>query len=417
VFLGEGIDLNYYLYRRVSVHANEIKQFPKLNGFIKRFHMPNSNPERVQYGNAMYIRMLIYSAKIFPETAGELKIDPIKVQVQYASDNFMSPFGAFGMGRIKTKTAASAAFTIKVLPLPTPPSDGFYTGLVGEHEFNLQVPRTKFLANETIEAKLIVKGEGPLENMEAPTLYKHENLESFNVKASFEEIDKKIARKSFDYTLIGRSNLEIAELKQKLYTFNPQKKSYDTVEIVIPAISISGASIEVPSSISQSKSNEKSNAPVAATSKFIPVIFSLVAPDFTISKGAHFRWNILRLLSMTLFILPLLLYLAHIIPLMMKPAPIRLLTHAFRGKTVDYKVVYNAIDNLNMLMKESPLSGPREFLQSIKISQASKEYFLKIINQAEEASYNLGQKNINVKIEKGPLRELENYVKENLSKS
>jgi hypothetical protein len=120
---------------------------------------------------------------------------------------------------------------------------------------------------------------------------------------------------------------------------------------------------------------------------------------------------------MTLFILPLLLYLAHIIPLMMKPAPIRLLTHAFRGKTVDYKVVYNAIDNLNMLMKESPLSGPREFLQSIKISQASKEYFLKIINQAEEASYNLGQKNINVKIEKGPLRELENYVKENLSKS
>ena len=35
VFLGEGIDVNYYLYFKTSISANDVKEFPKLNKFIK----------------------------------------------------------------------------------------------------------------------------------------------------------------------------------------------------------------------------------------------------------------------------------------------------------------------------------------------------------------------------------------------
>ncbi|MGZ3790196.1 MAG: BatD family protein, partial [Bacteriovorax sp.] len=34
VYLGEGIDVNYYLYFKTSISANDVKEFPKLNKFI-----------------------------------------------------------------------------------------------------------------------------------------------------------------------------------------------------------------------------------------------------------------------------------------------------------------------------------------------------------------------------------------------
>ena len=51
-YVGEGVDVRYYLYTRSDrVKSADIKQFPKLNGFIKRFHDIRDGVERVNVNN------------------------------------------------------------------------------------------------------------------------------------------------------------------------------------------------------------------------------------------------------------------------------------------------------------------------------------------------------------------------------
>jgi hypothetical protein len=78
-YIGQGVDVKYYLYTRAALHSTEIKQFPKLNGFIKRFHTVNNNGETVRVGNKLYKKILQYSARLYPMKSGTLKIDALRL--------------------------------------------------------------------------------------------------------------------------------------------------------------------------------------------------------------------------------------------------------------------------------------------------------------------------------------------------
>ena len=94
----------------------------------------------------------------------------MKISVQIIENDYNSGFG-FGNQRFKNKDLSSPMVEIEVLPLPTEGVPSSFTGLVGEHEFNLSVPKTKYLVNEPIEIKLEVKGKGALENLDAPAIF------------------------------------------------------------------------------------------------------------------------------------------------------------------------------------------------------------------------------------------------------
>ena len=83
VFLGQGIDVRYYLYTKVPIVSQEVKAFPKLDRFIKRFHMINREvTTTVEYMGEIYKKSLKYSARIYPEKTGRAYIDPLKLRVQ-----------------------------------------------------------------------------------------------------------------------------------------------------------------------------------------------------------------------------------------------------------------------------------------------------------------------------------------------
>ena len=65
-YIGEGIDVRYYLYSRAPVVQTEFKSFPKLNGFIKRYHKIADREEAVEYEGIVYRRSLKYSARVYP---------------------------------------------------------------------------------------------------------------------------------------------------------------------------------------------------------------------------------------------------------------------------------------------------------------------------------------------------------------
>lgn len=242
VYLGEAIDVNYYLYFKTSIAANDVKEFPKLNKFIKRFHHINSPVESVQYKGQVFRRILAYSAKLFPEKVGNAILDPMTISVQVVENDYSSPFGGFGMGsqRYKNKDLASPRIEVEVLPLPSENVPAGFTGMVGEHEFNLTVAKTKFLVNEPIEVKLEVKGKGALENMDAPAIYTDNSLEQFDTKSEVTEIGTQGAKKVFEYTYLARGPLTLPPRELSLAYFDPSSGRYIEKKIMVPGIEVSG---------------------------------------------------------------------------------------------------------------------------------------------------------------------------------
>lgn len=242
VYLGEGLDVNYYLYLKTSLTSYDVKEFPKLNKFIKRFHHINTPPETVQYKGQVFKRFFLYSARLFPEKVGNAVLDPMSVTVQVVESDYNNSFGGFGMGaqRIRTKDLSSQRIEVEVLPLPAENVPPGFTGMVGEHEFTLMVPKNKYLVNEPIELKLEVKGKGALENMDAPVIYTDGNLEQFDTKSEVTEIGNSAAKKVFEYTLLARGPLSIKQRELQLAYFDPSSGRYIEKKISIPQLDVSG---------------------------------------------------------------------------------------------------------------------------------------------------------------------------------
>lgn len=260
IYLGEGLDVNYYLYFKTSISANDVKEFPKLNKFIKRFHHINAPVETVQYKGQVFKRILAYSARLYAEKTGTAVLDPMTISVQMIENDY-NGFG-FGSQRYKNKDLSSPRIEVEVLALPSEGVPVSFTGLIGEHEFNLSVPKTKYLVNEPIEVKLEVKGKGAVENFDAPVIYSDNNLEQFDTKSEVTEIGMQAAKKVFEYTLLARGPVKIAGREMALAYFEPSSGKYIEKKISIPGIEVSGVAAATTGS-----SDTKSEATTPAASE------------------------------------------------------------------------------------------------------------------------------------------------------
>lgn len=238
VYIGEGIDVNYYLYTRVQFTNYDIKEFPKLNKFIKRFHQMNSPAETVQYKGQVFKRLLTYSARVYPEKVGPAVIDPMRTTVQVVENDY-NGFG-YGSQRYKTKELASSRIEVEVAALPSENVPASFTGLIGDHDFIFSMPKSKFLVNEPIELKLEVKGKGAVENLDAPTIFTDNNLEQFDTKSEVSEINNQAAKKVFEYTLLARGPVKIDARELALAYFDPSSGRYIEKKINVPALEVSG---------------------------------------------------------------------------------------------------------------------------------------------------------------------------------
>lgn len=251
VYLGEGIDVNYYLYFKQTTNASDVdvKEFPKLNKFIKRFHHINAPVEVVQYKGQVLRRLLAYSARLYPEKVGPAVLDPMKISVKVIETEG-SPFGGFGFGsqRVKAKDLSSPRIEIEVLPLPAEGVPASFTGLIGEHDFILTVPKNKYVVNEPIELKLEVRGKGALENLDAPLIYTDNNLEQFDTKSEVSELGVQAAKKIFEYTLLARGPVSLPAREMALAYFDPATGKYVEKKIAIPALEVAGVAMSGQSS-------------------------------------------------------------------------------------------------------------------------------------------------------------------------
>lgn len=305
VFVNEGITLRYYLYRKVGIQSTDIKKYPKLDMFMKRYLQENENPQRVTVNGELFVRSTVYSARLYPEEPGEFTVDPIELTVSYSKENL----GAFGFGfgmsgrDLVTTNISSDPIKIKVKTLPEANKPKDFSGLVGAHKFDFVIGRSNILVNEPLEARLSINGPGKLEGFTPVSLFSSKSLEQFDVKADLALVGSEGAIKTFTYTFLGKSNDLIAPSTIKISYFNVDTKSYETWTQEIPEIRIAGGEAQLP--INLPKPPEKKEASVVSkvpsvvlieNNKFdyaiIFIITIFVAGFSTLSLYRGFDWRL-----------------------------------------------------------------------------------------------------------------------------
>jgi hypothetical protein len=242
VFVGEGIIVRYHVLAKTGLQAADIKKYPKLDGFMKRYLQESENPHRVTIDGDQYRKSLIYSVRLYPERAGKLIIDPMEISATYAQDVYGNMGFGFGLGMrdMKTKLMSSEPVEIDVKPLPEANRPASFTGLVGVHKFELKPGRSQILVNEPLEVRLTVNGPGSLETFEAPPLWTVPQLEKFDAKADLSLVGGESAIKTFDYTYLGKLGGEIPAFRLELSYFDPETHRYEKFVEELPAITVAG---------------------------------------------------------------------------------------------------------------------------------------------------------------------------------
>lgn len=305
VYENEAILVRYYLMSQVDIAAFDIKEFPKLNNFVKRYLQEQGVRERVAYEGKQFVRQLLYSLVLFPEKAKALKLDPMRVNVSYDQDGNRDPFG-FGRGRIITKTISSKSIDIEVLNIPSDKLPTGYTGLVGKHKFTMTMSKSKVLVNEPIEIKLKISGTGNLEGADAPSIIQDSSIESFDANSNFEIVDAVNANKTFEYTFLPRKETSIPAQKIPLSYFNPETRSFETAEVDFPGLEVVGGAYQPASSKIQNQDVINPTSPSSHKPQIIINEPKYSGPILEQNKGS-WSWSALLNCSFLFLIIGILL--------------------------------------------------------------------------------------------------------------
>jgi hypothetical protein len=399
-FVGEAILVRYYLYSKTSVSSADVKKFPKLNKFLKRFHQERLRPERVQVGNDIYKRSVIYTAQLFGEKPGIYKIDPISLSVNYMMRQGGGAFGGFGFGRTMKKSVSSKAINIEIKKLPIDGVPADFTGLVGKHSFELSLNKNKFLVNEPIEMKLRVKGEGALELYATPKILESTKLEEFESTNDFQVSPDFTAQKEFNITYLGREKFTSEAQKLSFSYFDPESLTYKTTSLDLGQIDVVGSGQPIRGS--GARGGIQSKAPIPAQKSLVEEKFDLT-PFYTLRNTYVYEKR-----NISIFLAFILICLVGI------KTKIRLENYKSRDLTIIEDIrkkglTYGKLHELlSLLANETTM---KENVEKSTLSEKSKSHLYVVIDKAE-ANYSKGKPDSKMRIKGSLLKEIGKSLKD-----
>jgi hypothetical protein len=371
-FVGESILVRYYLYNKIQVNTTDIKRFPKLDKFLKRYHQEKMRAERVQYNGDIYTRRIIYSAQLFAEKPGKYKIDPITLNVQFMKRSSGYNRLGFGFGKTRSKSVTSKAIMVEINALPIDNVPPHFTGLVGEHSFELQLNKNKFVVNEPIEMRLTVQGKGALELYESPKILKNSEVEEFDSNSDFVISGDFSATKTFNITYLGRENFSEKSKVIPFAYFDTQKMEYITKNLDLGSIIVAGGQQVVRS---QGNSVDKAeNKPIEPN--YIPKEKIDLTPLYKFSNSYMYNKTYIFIFLIFIFILLGIYKTFYFFKnrLLLKPE----LYKVIEKEGVDYGRLHKLI---------SQLGQGTDMIDTIRksnLSKNSKKYFSELISKCEQ---------------------------------
>lgn len=239
VLKGESLQVTFKLYSNQNITTYNIPKMPSMDGFWNQeIQLPQTLERTTEIVDGQ--RYMVWEIKklvLFPQQSGTLIIDPMEVQcaarVRVNTQRSNDPFGMFdqffgGGYRDVTLDLRSEPLKINVRDLPGNAPSAF-RGAVGRFDFSAQLDRKQTKANEAVNLKIRISGNGNIKLAELPEPEFPEDLETYdpkvneNFKAGAGGVS---GSKSVEYLIIPRHEGEYEIPAITFSYFDPDKKQY-----------------------------------------------------------------------------------------------------------------------------------------------------------------------------------------------
>lgn len=300
IFQGEQVLVSYKLFSKINLADISITQFPNLNGFWNEEIETNSKAKVQNIDGVNYRVWEINKSMLTPQKSGDLKIDPMKINitVQLKSQNRSGDiFGMFNNYKNVVEEIQSKQITIKVKDLPPNPPASF-NGAVGVFKLRSKTDKKIADANTAINYEIELSGSGNLHLIDNIPVNFPDDFEVFDPEKKDKSFTSKNGIKGkllFNYLIIPRYQGEYEIPSQEFSFFNLRTKKYETLKT-------NAINIEV------NKGNDQKNV-IASSKQLLDENSQYLSPIKTksefklINKGEWYQqWWYILLLALPVFL-------------------------------------------------------------------------------------------------------------------
>jgi hypothetical protein len=237
IFQGEQIVVSYKLYSKINLADINLTIVPELNDFWKEEIETNSSAKLEVIDGVKHNVWEISRFILTPQKSGKLKIDPMSINVtvqiknKRSRDPFGDPFGFFGSYQNIEEEISSKNINLTVKDLPEGAPENF-SGAVGQFELKSSVDKSSIEANQALNYKLTLSGNGNIHLIDDVKVDFPSNFETYDPQKNDKTFSTKngIAGKiEFEHLLIPRYKGEYEIKGVNFCYFNPKTKSYKTI--------------------------------------------------------------------------------------------------------------------------------------------------------------------------------------------
>ncbi len=237
VYEQEPLLVTYKLYTLLDVVQCVNKKMPDFKGFMKN-EIELSQNKQFSYENfngKNYGTVVLYQVLLFPQQAGELKIDKaifdavIRVenrqQVRSIFDDFFDSYSNVQ----KTISANGAVVNVKPLPANKPAN---FNGTVGNLIMTSSISTENGKANEAITLKVIISGNGNMKLIQNPDIKFPDGFEVYDPKVNNNfktNVNGISGTKIIEYLFIPRHGGEFQIPSAEISYFDIKDRMYKTL--------------------------------------------------------------------------------------------------------------------------------------------------------------------------------------------
>lgn len=226
-YVGEQINVSWYLYTRGRVVDFDTLKYPSLKGFWKEdieisTHL-NFTSEVIN--GIPYYKALLASYALFPIKEGKATIDSYTAKCSVVASN--DTFGAMlGLGKpyVFTKTSKPVRIQVDALPLEGRPTD--FSGAVGDYQVTARVEDHHIVSGQPFLYKVRFEGAGNAKLIDQPPFQIPEGMELYGVENEAKFFKTGTSYKDFNFQLIPRREGEFTLPGFTVSVFDPKLKKY-----------------------------------------------------------------------------------------------------------------------------------------------------------------------------------------------
>lgn len=232
-YLNEGITVVYKLYvsKDAAVSNWHAIDIPKFSNFWNQdIQLDNYKVRYGSYkGDKDYRYVILKKTVLYPQKTGKLQVEPLTLNISIEEPTQRRNF--FGQTIYKTvdKTMASKNHTIVVKSLPEKGKPDNFTGAVGQFDFKVTASKDVLDADESLDAKVVVSGNGNLKLFQLPELSAPKAFEVYDPEHG-EKVNTNLngmhGSISDTYTLVPKMKGKYKIKPLNFSYFDPHSKTY-----------------------------------------------------------------------------------------------------------------------------------------------------------------------------------------------